>query len=260
MTPSYLPFPQVTRRSSAALPLGALSLYLIEKQPLVHGVVETLPSGHIRTCPLGWWRREASRQAASAPQTALRSRRTATAPLAASRADRPPRSAAPRPCLSLQTGPSGGGGSTWIRPAGTVVPSPVAVSCRPWVCEAAGAFPQWRTVTSITTGPERTSHGGRACAQNERLCLGSEHRGDRRQRRGRRRWQELSTARGAGGTPPARPSDVLCPWELPGCDAAPQPRCPRTSRETQILTQSLARRRPSWSRRKNQGQTHPEHV
>lgn len=73
MTPSYLPFPQVTRRSSAALPLGALSLYLIEKQPLVHGVVETLPSGHIRTCPLGWWRREASRQAASAPQRALRS-------------------------------------------------------------------------------------------------------------------------------------------------------------------------------------------
>lgn len=90
MTPSYLPFPQVTRRSSAALPLGALSLYLIEKQPLVHGVVETLPSGHIRTCPLGWWRREASRQAASALQTALRSRRMATAPLAASRADRPP--------------------------------------------------------------------------------------------------------------------------------------------------------------------------
>lgn len=109
MTPSYLPFPQVTRRSSAALFLGALSVYLIEKQPLVHGVVETLPSGHIRTCRLGWWRREASRQAASAPQTALRSRRTATAPLAASRADRPPRSAAPRPCLSLQTGPWRGG-------------------------------------------------------------------------------------------------------------------------------------------------------
>lgn len=117
MTPSYLPFPQVTRRSSAALSLGALSLYLIEKQPLVHGVVETLPSGHIRTCPLGWWRREASRQAASAPQRALRSQRTATAPLAASRADRPPRSAAPRPCFSLQTGPSGGGGQH-LDPAG----------------------------------------------------------------------------------------------------------------------------------------------
>lgn len=156
--------------------------------------------------------------------------------------------------------PLGGGGSTWIRPAGTVVPSPAAVFCRPWVCEAAGAFPQWRTVTSITTGPEQTSHGGRACAQNERLCLGSEHRGDRRQRRGRRRWQELSTARGAGGTPPACPSDIPGPWELPGCDAAPQPGCLQTSRETQLLTQSLARRRPSWSRRKNQGQTHPEHV
>lgn len=203
MTPSYLSFPQVTRRSSAALPLGALSLYLIEKQLLVHGVVETLPSGHIRTCPLGWWRREASRRAASAPQTALRSRRTATAPLAASRADRTPRSTAPRRCLSLQTGPWGVG-STWIRPAGTVVPSPAAVSCRPWVCEAARAFPQWRTVTSITTGPERMSHRGRACAQNERLCLGSEHRGDRRQRRGRRRWQdEHSSGRGRDASRPS---------------------------------------------------------
>lgn len=101
MTPSYLPFPQVTRRSSAALFLGALSSYLIEKQPLVHGVVETLPSGHIRTCPLGWWRREASRQAASAPQRALRSQRTPIDP-----------PEAPRPVLAsrFKLAPRRGGG------------------------------------------------------------------------------------------------------------------------------------------------------